>query len=132
MNQNHNASTTVIRKSCLTGKAVWIYRGPSERSAGLAYWRACRQEMERMRRFSAVAARRFGNIARILSDCMAGLPVNAELTAWQKEAVRQLQAIQKKGIACHRDFYEHIMEERSRRAADREIRRRMREREKST
>ena len=126
--KNHGL-ITIIRKSCLTGNAVWVYRGPSERSARLAYWRACRNEVERMKRFGTAASRRCANIARLVSDCMEYIPINVELTERQRDAARQLQSIQKKDVACHREFYEHIMAERLRRKNDREIRRRMRERE---
>lgn len=125
----HHGLITIMRKSCLTGNVVWIYRGPSENAARQEYSRACKSEFERMRHFSTFAARRCANIARILSDCMAEIPINAELTPPQREAARQLQAIQKKAVMYNREFYEHIMEERQRRKADREIRQRMRNRD---
>ena len=123
----HRRHVTIILKSCLTGKPVWIYRGPSRDSARIAYWRACRSEVERVRHWPEYAARRASNIARLLSDCMADMPIDASLTPSQEEAARQLRSIGKKDFACHRDFYEHVMEERGRRKSDREIRRRMRE-----
>lgn len=119
-----------IVKSCLTGKVVWIYRGPSREAARQAYWRACRKEIERVRRWGEHAARRVADVTRILTECTEGLPINAELTPQQKDAARQLRSIIKSAPECPREFYDHIMEERRRRAEDREIRRKMREREK--
>lgn len=120
----------IIRKSCLTGKAVWIYRGPSKQASWKAYWRACCREEERVRNWPQTAARRKENILRLLSDCMSGLPLTGELPPEKEAAARQLLAISKKGIPCRSEFYEHFMEERRRRAEDLEIHRQMREREK--
>ena len=120
---------TIIRYSCLTGKAVWVYRGPSKGAACLAYWRACKAEIERVHHWSDIVVQRADGIRRLLTQCMADKPIDAELTAEQKEGARQLMAISKKPPVCDREFYDHIMEERRRRAEDREIRRQMRERE---
>lgn len=121
---------TIIRRSCLTDNAVWIYRGPTHNAARKAYWIACKAEVERVEHWREHVALRTANISRLLSECLAEIPINAELTPEQKKAVRQLQSLMKKGIACHMEFYEHIMEQRRRREEDREIRRQMREREK--
>ena len=122
-------TVTILRRSCLTGKVVWIYRGPSEAAARVAYWRACKREIEFVRSYNERAARRAANIARLLADCTASIPINAELTPQQAEAARELKTIEKKEYVCDREFYNHIMEERRRRQEDREIRRQMRERE---
>ena len=105
---------TIIRKSCLNGKAVWIYRGPSKAAARIAYYRVCRREIDRIKHWSERMARRRSNIARFLSACMAQLPINAELTDQQNDAARQLHSIEKTDPECHRDFYEHILDERRR------------------
>jgi len=103
---------TIIRRSCLTGDAVWIYRGPSQEAARMAYFRACRKEMERMKHWAKAAARRCANAARMLTDCTSSLPRTAGMTAEQKEAARQLQAIVKREHPRRSEFYEHIMAER--------------------
>ncbi len=102
---------TVIRKSCVTGKAVWIYRGPSRHAAWKAYRRACVREIERMRNWSQSVAQRKDNIRRMLSDCMADKTFTDKLPDEQKAAARQLIAISKESV-CVSDFYNHIMEER--------------------
>lgn len=127
MNGKH--LVTVIRKSCITGQAVWVYQGPSEHAARQAYSVACRKETERIRGWGRRTAQRERNIGRLLSECLAEVPINQPLTPGQEEAVRRLKEMQRKPPACHRDFYEHFTEERRRRRQDREIRRKTRERE---
>lgn len=105
---------TFIRRSCLTGRAVWIYRGPSEHAADESYRRACIREIERVRHFSDMAATRTRNISRLLNDCMDGIPFTAELTPQQREAAEQLHSLMSRG-AYVSEFYEHIVEERRRR-----------------
>ena len=102
---------TVICRSCLTGKAVWVYQGPSENAARIAYYRACRKEVERVRSWGKIVAQRCQNISRLLSNCMAELPINAELTPVQLAAARRLKEMSKQECPCYREFYDHILEE---------------------
>lgn len=120
---------TIILKSCLTGKAVWIYRGPSRTAAQKAYCRACHKEVERVRRWTEEAERRKSNIMRVLTELTAGMPATAELPPEKRQLAKQLLSLSEKTIPAGSAFYEHIMEERRRREADRQIRRQMRERE---
>lgn len=124
----HSSSVTVIRRSCLTGKVVWIYRGTSRAAARVAYLRACRKEVDRVRSWKEWVRLRKATVLRILSECTASLSIDAVLTPEQTEAARKLQAIGKKDVECDTDFYDHIMEERRRREEDKEIRNKMRER----
>ena len=103
---------TIIRRSCLTGVPVWVYRGASKAGARQAYWRACKAEIERVRRWSEITADRTARITRFISQCMEKLPIDAELTPVQMEAAKQLRAILKKEPQCNMEFYNHIMEER--------------------
>lgn len=120
---------TIIQRSCLTGQAVWIYQGPSKVAARLAYWRACKRELERVRRWSEILAQRRRNIQRLLSyDSSSSTVLDAGLSDEQLEAARQLLAIGKNETDGRSEFYNHIIEERRRRSEDREIRRKMRER----
>ena len=126
MNRTQQRFTT-IRRSCLTGNAVWIYQGSCKNGAQTAYWKACRAEMERVRNWTGTVARRVANIQRLLNDCLADVPINASLTQQQQDGVRRLQAIVRKNYTCHRDFYEHILEERRLRRQNRELRIKMRD-----
>lgn len=102
---------TIIRRSCLTGNAVWVYRGPSEHAASMAYRRACKKEIERVRNWPQIVKKRAEQVSRILNEALADIPLNVSLTPRQKESVRQLKAIQNHVPECHREFYDHIMEE---------------------
>lgn len=130
MAKRKRSKSIFIRRSCLTGNAVWIYRGEADNERK-TYWKACRFEVERVQRWTDIVSRRMGNISRLISDCLVNIPLNVELTPQQKQAVRQLQSVGNKGIICHRDFYEHIMAQRKQRQIDNELRRRVKEREKS-
>ncbi len=116
---------TFIRRSCLTGKIVWIYRGPSENAARMAYCRACKKEMVRIKQWSQTLAKRAANIAHFLSDCTAEIPITAEFTQEQTNAARLLQTLGRQQSEYHRDFYEHVMEEQRQKQEIKEIRRRM-------
>ena len=102
---------TVIRRSCITGKIVWVYRGPSEEAARRAYHRARLREIERVRHWGETVKARADGIMRLLSDCMAKFPINAQLTPDQAEAARTLKAAATMPVPCHMDFYDHIIEE---------------------
>lgn len=118
----------VIRKSCLTDKVVWIYWGPTRRSANVAYHRACKKEIKRVNNWGQRAEQRRREILNVLNECLADIPITEALTPQQAESARQLRNLSKEDIACHREFYEHIMEERRRREEDKRIRRQMAER----
>ena len=112
---------TIIRKSCLTGRAVWIYQGFSCGAARKAYHRACKKELERVRHWQEIIARRKENITRLLADLMANILPTTALTCEQQTAARQLREISE-GQPVQHEFYEHIKAERRRRAADRKLR----------
>lgn len=110
-------TVTVIKRSCLTGKAVWFYRGPSMESMRKAYFRACKREIERVHNWSHRMENCNASIRKLLNQCLDGLPINAELSPEQKEASSQLQGIIKRGTPCYREFYDHILEEARRKNA---------------
>lgn len=103
--------TLVIRYSCLTGKAVWIYRSPSDNAMRLAYWRARKREIERVQNWSKTAAIRKSNILHLLEDCTASLPDDGELPPDKAKAVARLRRTAKTPMPCDRDFYNHLIEE---------------------
>ena len=110
---NKKKQVIVIRKSCLTGKVVWVYRG-TRGAARTAYWRACKREVERVQRWGETAAQRRARIMQLLNECIADVPITSDMPPGQEAAVRQLLRLSKEDIACHREFYEHILEERRR------------------
>ncbi len=120
-----NGSVIVIRKSCLTGKVVWIYKGKNRHAARTAYYRACREEARRTRKEKETKAQRRKNILKVLEDCLDEIPITEALTPKQVEAARQMRNISNEDIGSHREFFEHIMEERRRRKQDMKIRQQM-------
>lgn len=94
--------------------AVWVYRGPSKAAAWIAYRRACKAEIERMRKWSSAVALRKSNIQRMLSDCVSRVPVTDMLQPQQKSAARYLLSLANKNMAYNSSFYDHIQEEKLR------------------
>ncbi len=109
MKKKHRPYTAIVR-SCITGKVVWVYRG-TPNGQRMAYWRACRKEVRRVRMWMQRVNERRREITRFINSCMAALPLTHEMTKEQREAARELQRIEKNEPPCHRDFYDHIMEE---------------------
>lgn len=119
MTKRKHYKITAIRRSCINGKAVWISKSPSKAAEQLAYWRACKHEVERVRQWGETVLRRKSNVQRMLNGLMANLPVTDTLTEKCREAARQIVSISESCTACCSDFYNHIMEERSRRNGNR-------------
>lgn len=116
----------VIRKSCITGHVVWLYRGSSKTAARQAYYRA------RKRVLSGVndrAAKQEKYIFNMINECIADLDVTQPLNAEQKSAIRQLKRLAKEQMADDEEFREHVIEEEKRRREAKIIRQKMRERE---
>lgn len=55
------------------------------------------------------------NIRRFINQCMASMSLTAEMTPEQKESAKELQRIERDEQPCHREFYDHIIEEARRR-----------------
>lgn len=120
-----------IRRSCITGKAVWVTHCTTYHGILTAYKKACEHEIERTKNLAEMAARLKGSILKLLNDCLEGLPIDQPLTPEQQAAARQLLALAEYNPYTPSEFYYHIMEERRRKAEDKEILRQMREREKA-
>lgn len=124
-----NSTVTAICYSCITGKAVWLYQGPSKQAARAAYRRACEREIQRVRAWSKRSAERKANIKRLLGECMGDIPITASMTDEQDAAAKLLLSMSGRTVPFCRDFYEHIMEERRRHDEDKRIRKQMRKRQ---
>lgn len=116
----------VIRRSCVTGRAVWLYQGAAKASSNVLYSMACKREMYRVDNLEKTAERRKSNILRLLNDCLTAIPITSELSDVQKSAVKSLQTAST-DFHPDLDFYEHIMAVRQRRDEDRKIRQQMRD-----
>lgn len=115
--------------SCLTGVPVWVYFGPTEKPR-MAYWRACKAEIELHRRWPEIVAERRDFIMGILNKCLQNQPMMSDLPPEKKKAAKRLLAMANEPQPFYSEFYDHIMEERRRKEEDRKIRQQMREREK--
>ena len=123
---------TIIRRSCLTGKAVWLYRGHgTKRHADKTYCEACRLESKRIHRWCETKARRQKRITGFLNYLTSCLPILCTLTAEQRNAIRELQAIAAQEIRPDRAFYEHFKEIRRRRKEAGKWRQRNRQKKES-
>lgn len=126
MEQKH--LVTIIRRSCVTDKVIWIYRGPSQIAAKRAYYRARCKEIERVCHWQEVTNRRRSNINLLINNLLADLPIMTSLTSEQEEVLRQIQEICNQDIRHDTEFYAHIRAMERQKTSDRNIRRRMRER----
>ena len=115
MDYKKQHKVTMIRRSCITGKVIWIYRGKSRNAGYQAYHKAVQHELERVKHWPEYVAERRARILKFLNDRLAALPINAELTPKQKACVRQLKKIADEPQELDLDFYNHIMAERERR-----------------
>lgn len=102
--------------SCLTGKAVWVNIGKSD-NPRMTYWRACKAELERIRRWSETVAERKAWIKKFLNACMERLPMMSELPEEKRKAAKSLLAMAEVNMPCDMEFYNHIVEEARRRNA---------------
>lgn len=109
-------TTLVIRYSCLTGKAVWIYQSPSDPAMWQAYWRARKKEEERVRNWNKETAQRKANILRLLNDCTTSMSINGELPTDKRDAAMRLRRMADTPKPFYSEFYCHILEERRRKA----------------
>lgn len=102
----------IIRKSVLTGKAVWVSHERSYMAEWAAYRNACKMEIERMRQWGNVVNRRRRNIMQLLTRLTASLPILGDIPPEKREAARFIQQLADKEPSKQSDFYDHICEER--------------------
>ena len=136
----HRHIVTIIKRSCITNKVVWVYRGVSREAGRRAYYRACKKELEKVRHWMERMADRKRRLTMMLrmpessgpSDTGSSANIfGGELTDEQRRAARELVKLSKQEQPPHSDFYDHIVEERRRHQEDRDIRRKMRERDQN-
>ena len=109
-----------IVRSCITGKVVWIYHGHSMEGCRIAYWRACKKEIRRVRQWGQLMEERRKNIMHLLnhgddSCSSSSLCERKDFTPEQRAAAREIVRISKQQPDPGLDFYEHIIEESKRR-----------------
>jgi hypothetical protein len=117
-----------LRYSCITGKAVWACFATSYKAEWKAYKKACEAEIERVRTWSEHAAEYRNGILRALNKLTSSIPIGQEMTPEQRAAARAIKKLADTPLECDMEFYNHIMEERRRKAEDKAIREQMKKR----
>lgn len=114
----------IIRRSCLTGRAVWLSHERSYNAEWKAYHKACEKEMELMRGWPERCRIRKQNILHLLGKLTANLPLLGDIPKEKLEAAKALARMAEEEPVFKSDFYDHIQEENrlKRNAARREKR----------
>lgn len=102
----------IIRRSALTGKAVWLSHQRSYQTEWTAYKRACLKEINRMRQWANTVNRRRRNIQRLLTELTASLPILGDIPPEQRMAAKVLTQMAANEPPKQSDFYDHICEEK--------------------
>lgn len=102
----------VLRRSLLTGNAVWIGHERSYKAEWEAYKTACLNEINRMRQWPSMMKRRKRNILRLISEVSAKLPILGEIPPEKREALKVLAQVAENEPPRQSDFYDHIKEEK--------------------
>lgn len=100
---------TIIRYSCLTGKAVWLNTPPTKDAMWKAYQRARTSEFQRIRDWDEKAEQRKSNILRLLDACTVSMEKNP--TPEKRDAANRLRRMAETPMVCDRAFYDHLVEE---------------------
>ena len=101
----------VIRKSALTGKAVWVGHARTYKNEWENYKAACRKEVNRMRQWAHTVNRRKRNVMRLLGKLTEGLPIIGDIPPELRAAAKSITQIADDEPPKHSDFYDHIKEE---------------------
>ena len=113
-----DCKVVVLKRSCLTGRIVWAYRGDEE-GARKAYWRACKKEVRRVRNWMKRMANRRRQLLRIITPRRQhfGEQLHAEEHESSSNGRQHARSYQlaKKEPPLDRAFYDHIIEEAKRR-----------------
>ena len=102
----------ILRRSCITGNAVWIGPERSRSAEWEAYRKACNKEIERMRQWPQAMARRKKNIMQLINTLTAKLPKDGDISKEQRDALKVLTKMVEKEPSKQSDFYDHIQEEK--------------------
>ena len=113
-----NKKLLILKRSCLTGKVVWAYRCDTEKAARIAYYRACKKEVRRIRQWSAKMAERKRKLVSIFNggnSSSSGINVNKYKDPAVRRLARQMCKLIKAQPPKDTAFYDHIVEEAKRR-----------------
>lgn len=124
MVNKQNGNVLIVKRSCLTGRIVWVYRGTSEDAARKAYWRACKKEIRHIRDWAKKMSRRRKILLSIVThgDCNSvSSSVFNQMSSEKRRLARRIMQLAKDVPQPDREFYDHVVEEAKRRnwASDR-------------
>lgn len=109
---------TIIKRSCITGKVVWIYQGVSHNAGRHAYWKACKAEIRRIRQWTARMAARQRALMQVVGlgdSSSSSSDIYEGMTPEQQAAVKEISKMSHQPPPPDREFYNHIVEESRRR-----------------
>ena len=98
--------------SCVTGAAVWCYQGQSRQGMKRKYYRTVASERKRRQQYGKLAKTRTANIKALADECQAALPVIAQLTKEQCEAIKLLRQMADNPPEFCSPFLDHDRERR--------------------
>lgn len=119
MIKQKNHIITFVKRSCITGNIVWVYRGKSQEGARKAYWRACKREVRRVRQWMSKMSERKHRLMQILaggdSSSSYSAYIRDSMSSEQHKAVHEIAQMCKTQPPKYGEFYDHIIEEARRR-----------------
>lgn len=105
---------TIVKRSCINGKIVWVYHGVSQGAAHFAYWQACKKEVRRVRQWKNKMKERRRKLTHILTggnSSSVSSSVMRTLSDRQRKAAYEMLRLCNKQPVQTGDFYDHIIEE---------------------
>lgn len=110
--KHRTKAVTVIKRSGMTGRAVWLYQGSSKEGARKAYERVRRKESTRVRWWKKRMQRRAKNIFSFLDKLLAALPMMGGIPSEKRQAIRDLQRLADNPPPCDTGLYNQLQQER--------------------
>lgn len=103
----------IIKRSCLTGRVVWIYHGRSHEAGRKAYRKAVKREVHRIRQWTYRMAERRRKLMRMLGlgDSSSSSTIYDGMTPEQRAAAKEIVKMGKQPPPGDREFYDHIVAE---------------------
>lgn len=118
MVNKQNGKVLVVKRSCLTGRIVWVYNGSSEDAARKAYWRACKREVWRIRNWMKKMIRRRRRLLSVITHSDSSSVSSSafkQMMPEEQKLARKIMQLAKGEPQADREFYDHIIEEAKRR-----------------
>ena len=109
----------VLRRSCLTGKVVWLCRAKNRPAANNAYYRAKQAELLLSEKWDSLVDAWRAWLTQVLRAFLDRMAVTDQMADTQVAAARRIQALAREDIPRDTQFLEHIQAEHRFRYEDR-------------